>query len=66
MTGGLAFEALNNVGNLDSKLIVVLNDNGMSISHNTGGFPKYLGKLRASRKYISMKESVKKLSLIHI
>lgn len=60
MTGGLAFEALNNVGNLDSKLIVVLNDNGMSISHNTGGFPKYLGKLRASRKYISMKESVKK------
>ncbi len=49
MTGGLSFEALNNVGNLNSKVIVILNDNGMSISHNTGGFPKYLGKLRSSR-----------------
>ena len=60
MTGGLAFEALNNVGNLDSKLIVVLNDNGMSISHNTGGLSKYLGRLRSSRKYISMKAQIKK------
>ena len=60
MTGGLAFEALNNVGNLDSKLIVILNDNGMSISHNTGGFPRYLGKLRSSGRYISMKASIKK------
>lgn len=60
MTGGLAFEALNNIDNLSSKLIVVLNDNGMSISPNTGGFPKYLGRLRGSRKYISMKEQIKK------
>lgn len=60
MTGGLAFEALNNVGNLDSKVIVILNDNGMSISHNTGGFPKYLGKLRSSGRYISAKERVKR------
>ena len=60
MTGGLAFEALNNVDNLNSKLIVILNDNGMSISPNTGGFPKYLGRLRSSRKYISMKEQIKK------
>lgn len=60
MTGGLAFEALNNIGTLDSKLIVVLNDNGMSISHNTGGLSKHLSKLRSSRKYISMKAQIKK------
>ncbi len=60
MTGGLAFEALNNVSSLNSKVIVVLNDNGMSISHNTGGMSKYLGRLRSSRKYISMKAQIKK------
>lgn len=60
LTGGMAFEALNNAGNLDSKMIVVLNDNGMSISPNTGGLSKYLGRLRSSRKYISMKEQIKK------
>ena len=60
LTGGLAFEALNNAGNSESKMIVVLNDNGMSISPNTGGVSKYLSKLRSSRKYISMKEQIKK------
>ena len=60
MTGGLAFEALNNIGGHNSKLIVVLNDNGMSISHNTGGLSKHLGRLRSSRKYISMKAQIKK------
>lgn len=60
MTGGMAFEALNNVESLSSKLIVVLNDNGMSISHNTGGFSKYFGRLRSSRKYINMKSQIKK------
>lgn len=60
MTGGLAFEALNNAGNMNTKLIIVLNDNGMSISHNTGGISKHLGKLRSSRKYISMKAQIKK------
>lgn len=60
MTGGLAFEALNNAGNIDTNMIVVLNDNGMSISPNTGGLSKYLGRLRSSRKYISMKEQIKK------
>ena len=44
MTGGLAFEALNNAGNIDTNMIVVLNDNGMSISPNTGGLSKYLGQ----------------------
>lgn len=60
MTGGLAFEGLNNAGNLDSKMIIVLNDNGMSISANTGGLSQYLGRIRSSRKYISMKEHIKK------
>ena len=41
-------------------MIVVLNDNGMSISPNTGGLSKYLGRLRSSRKYISMKAQIKK------
>ncbi len=60
MTGGLAFEALNNAGTLDTKIIVILNDNGMSISHNTGGMSKYFRKLRGSRKYIAMKARIKK------
>lgn len=60
MTGGMAFEAMNNAAALKSNMIVVLNDNGMSISKNTGGFSKYLGKLRSSGKYISMKEQIKK------
>ena len=60
MTGGIAFEALNNVGELKNKMIVVLNDNEMSISQNTGGFAKYFGKLRGSNKYLSMKSQIKK------
>ena len=60
MTGGIAFEALNNVASLNSKMIVILNDNEMSISKNTGGFSKYLGRLRGSDKYLSMKSQIKK------
>lgn len=60
MTGGVAFEALNNVASLDSRIIVILNDNEMSISQNTGGFSKYLGRLRGSAKYLSMKSQIKK------
>lgn len=60
MTGGMAFEALNNASNLNSRMIVILNDNGMSISPNTGGLSHYLGKLRGSRKYINIKEQIKK------
>lgn len=60
MTGGIAFEALNNVASLNSKMIVILNDNEMSISKNTGGFPKYLSKLRGSGKYVSIKSQIKK------
>jgi len=60
MTGGVAFEALNNVASLNSKMVVILNDNEMSISKNTGGFSKYLGRLRGSDKYLSMKSQIKK------
>lgn len=60
MTGGIAFEALNNAGSVNRKMIVVLNDNGMSISHNIGGFSTYLGRLRSSKKYLAMKARIKK------
>lgn len=60
LTGGIAFEALNNVASLNSKMIVILNDNEMSISKNTGGFPKYFSKLRGSGKYVTFKSQIKK------
>lgn len=51
MTGGLAFEALNNVETLKSKVIIILNDNTMSISENVGGLSKFLKKVRLSHSY---------------
>ena len=60
MTGGLAFEALNNLGMSKSKVIVILNDNGMSISRNIGGLSEHLGKLRTSEGYLNAKASIKK------
>lgn len=59
LTGGLAYEALNNAGASKSKILVVLNDNGMSIAPNTGGVSKYLSKLRGSQKYLKLKNSIK-------
>lgn len=59
LTGGMAFEALNNIGDSKSKVIVILNDNGMSISPNTGSISKYLGNLRTSKGYISAKHFIK-------
>lgn len=59
MTGGLAFEALNNAGNLNSNLIIILNDNDMSISRNVGGLSKVFNKLRTDKKYNELKYSVK-------
>lgn len=58
-TGGMAYEALNNIGDSRSKVIVILNDNGMSISPNTGSMSKYLGNLRTSKGYLSAKNFVK-------
>jgi 1-deoxy-D-xylulose-5-phosphate synthase len=49
MTAGMAFEALNNAGNMDANLLVILNDNDMSISNNVGALNKYLAKLLSSR-----------------
>ncbi len=59
MTGGMTFEAMNNIGYSKSKVIVVLNDNGMSISPNTGSLSKHLGNLRTSKSYIGAKNFVK-------
>ncbi|MCR5482693.1 MAG: 1-deoxy-D-xylulose-5-phosphate synthase [Clostridia bacterium] len=60
LTGGLAYEALNNIGDSNSRMIVLLNDNGMSISANTGSVSKHLRRLRMSKKYIDFKKQVKK------
>ena len=51
IAGGMAFEALNSIGQLGSQLTIVLNDNEMSISHNVGGLMHHLGALRASNAY---------------
>lgn len=59
LTGGMAYEALNNIGHLGSKVIVILNDNGMSISPNIGGVSEYLAKVRTSSEYLRAKKAVK-------
>lgn len=59
LTGGLAFEALNNIENLKSKVIIVLNDNEMSISRNVGGLSKFLKSIRMSSSYDLAKKSYK-------
>jgi 1-deoxy-D-xylulose-5-phosphate synthase len=61
MTGGMAFEALNDAGRSNTKLIIILNDNEMSISHNVGGLSKYLSGLRTEPSYISTKKDVERL-----
>ncbi len=59
LTGGMAYEALNNIGASKSKVIVVLNDNGMSISPNIGGISKHLDSLRTSKGYLGAKKFIK-------
>ena len=59
LTGGMAYEALNNAGKANTKLIVVLNDNNMSISENVGGVSQYLDKVRTTERYLELKEGVK-------
>ncbi|MEZ5534731.1 MAG: 1-deoxy-D-xylulose-5-phosphate synthase [Thiolinea sp.] len=61
MTAGMAYEALNHAGDLDANLLVVLNDNEMSISPNVGALHKYLTRLLSGRMYSSMRESGKKV-----
>ena len=58
LTGGMAFEALNNAGKCDSNLIIILNDNKMSIAENVGGIPKYLTNIRTSEGYLDLKDDI--------
>lgn len=61
MTGGLAFEGLNNISESGRRVIVILNDNGMSISPNVGGLAKHLRNLRTSNQYLNIKKTAKKV-----
>ncbi|WP_455218216.1 1-deoxy-D-xylulose-5-phosphate synthase [Kaarinaea lacus] len=61
MTAGMAFEALNHAGSLDANLLVILNDNDMSISPNVGGLSNYLAKVLSSKLYVTAKEGSKKV-----
>lgn len=58
LTGGMAYEALNNAGKLDTNFIIILNDNNMSISENVGGISKYLNSFRATDSYLNLKDTV--------
>ena len=58
LSGGMAFEALNNAEQMKSNLIMILNDNKMSISKNVGGMARYLGKVRTNRKYNDLKVNI--------
>ena len=58
LTGGMAYEALNNAAQIKKNFIIVLNDNNMSISKNVGGISSYLSNLRADEGYNELKKSV--------
>ncbi|RBW49465.1 1-deoxy-D-xylulose-5-phosphate synthase [Marinobacter sp. F3R11] len=61
MTAGMAFEALNHAGHLRADMLVILNDNDMSISRNVGGLSNYFAKLLSSRTYNQVRDSSKKV-----
>jgi 1-deoxy-D-xylulose-5-phosphate synthase len=61
MTAGMAFEALNNAGSLKADLLVVLNDNDMSISENVGAMSNYFARILSGRMYASLRERGKKV-----
>lgn len=58
LTGGMAFEALNNASKLETNFIIILNDNDMSISPNVGGMSQYLGGIRTANAYQDLKSGV--------
>ena len=58
LTGGMAWEGLNHLGHTQSRVIVVLNDNEMSISRNVGALASYLGRIRLSKRYWGLRESL--------
>jgi 1-deoxy-D-xylulose-5-phosphate synthase len=61
ITGGMAFEAMNHAGAIDANLLVILNDNDMSISPNVGAMNNYLTKILSSRLYSSVRQESKKV-----
>ena len=63
LTGGMAYEALNNAGRLRSNFIIILNDNNMSISENVGGMPNYLQSIRTAEGYMDFKKGLEKALL---
>ncbi|MCB1437650.1 MAG: 1-deoxy-D-xylulose-5-phosphate synthase, partial [Rhodobiaceae bacterium] len=62
MSAGMAYEAMNNAGFMHSRLIVILNDNDMSIAPPVGGMSAYLARLVSSRTYLSVREAAKQLA----
>ncbi|MCQ2539626.1 MAG: 1-deoxy-D-xylulose-5-phosphate synthase [Acetatifactor sp.] len=58
LTGGMAYEALNNASKLETNFIVILNDNNMSISENVGGVSKYLNNIRTATGYLDLKKGI--------
>lgn len=58
LSGGMAFEALNNAARLKTNMVIVLNDNDMSITENVGGMANYLGKIRTGSSYQKLKDGV--------
>lgn len=59
MTGGLVYEALNNIGASGTNIKIILNDNGMSIAKNVGAMSRHLNNLRTSKNYTRMKENIR-------
>lgn len=58
LTGGMAYEAMNNAARLDTNFIIVLNDNNMSISENVGGVSKYLNGIRTADNYLNLRDGI--------
>ena len=58
LTGGMAYEAMNNAAKIDTNFIIILNDNNMSISENVGGVSKYLNNIRTANGYLGLKKSI--------
>src|SRR5262249_61507815 len=62
MSGGMAYEAMNNAGAMDSRLIVVLNDNDMSIAPPVGAMSAYLSRLLSSKSFMSLRHIAKEMA----
>ena len=63
MSAGMAYEALNNAGAMKSRMVVVLNDNGMSIAPAVGAFSNYLSKLLSSQGFLTLRDIAKKMAM---